>query len=94
MVKGRLLQTILAALVLVLVAVNILLVLGNQSIQAEVGDRQQFIAQAIQLEGLNRQVVGALANMALKTNDEQLKKLLAESGVSFEVQPEPARRSK
>jgi hypothetical protein len=94
MVKGRLLQTILAALVLVLVAVNILLVLGNQSIQAEVGDRQQFIAQAIQLEGLNRQVVGALANMALKTNDGQLKKLLAESGVSFEVQAEPARRSK
>jgi len=89
MVKGRLLQTILAALVLVLVVVNIVLVLGNQSIQAEVGDRQQFIAQAIQLETLNRQVVGVLADMALKTNDEQLKKMLAESGVSFGVQPGP-----
>jgi len=94
MVKGRLLQTILAALVLVLVVVNIVLVLGNQSIQAEVGDRQQFIAQAIQLETLNRQVVGVLADMALKTNDEQLKKLLAESGVSFGAQPEPGRGSK
>ncbi|HXF76489.1 MAG TPA: hypothetical protein VNN13_10390 [Methylomirabilota bacterium] len=75
--------TVIASLILLLVLVNILIGLGNQSIQAEVGERQQMIAQTIQLEALNRQVITVLVNLALKTNDEQLKKLLAESGVDL-----------
>ena len=88
----RLVQTILAVLALVLVVVNIMLALGNQSVQAEVTERQQFIAQSIQLEQLNRQVIAALANMAMKGNDEQLKNLLVSSGVG--MGPEPASQSK
>ena len=68
--------------------VNILIAVGNQSIQSQVSERQQEIAQTIQLEALNRQLVTVLANMALKTNDEQLKKLLADSGVSLGNAPE------
>jgi hypothetical protein len=90
--KVGLVQTILAVLSLVLVVVNIMLALGNQSLQAEVNERQQFIAQSIQLEQLNRQVVAVLANMAMKSNDEQLKNLLASSGVG--IGPESAGESK
>ena len=92
--KAGLIQTILAVLALVLVVVNVLLALGNQSVQADVNERQQFIAQSIQLEQLNRQVVAVLANMAMKGNDEQLKNLLASSGVGLAPNPESASGSK
>jgi predicted Holliday junction resolvase-like endonuclease len=75
-------MTAWSVLVLILVLVNIVIGLGNQSIQAEVTERQQEIAQTIQLEALNRQLVTVLASMAVKTNDAQLKKLLADSGVN------------
>ena len=92
--KAGLIQTILAVVALVLVVVNVMLALGNQSVQADVNERQQFIAQSIQLEQLNRQVVTVLANMAMKGNDEQLKNLLASSGVGLAPNPESAGGSK
>lgn len=73
-----------SVLILIIVLLNIIVALGNQSIQAEVGERQQEIAQTIQLETLNRQLVTVLASMAMKTNDAQLKKLLADSGVNLD----------
>jgi predicted Holliday junction resolvase-like endonuclease len=79
-----------SALILLLVIVNILIGMGNQSIQTEVAERQQDIAQTIQLETLNRQLITVLANMALKTNDERLKKLLAETGINLDAAPEGA----
>jgi hypothetical protein len=81
--KTKIFLTTLSSLILVLVIINIALGLGNQSIQAEVSERQQIIAQTLQLETLNRQLIGVLANMAIKTNDEQLKKVLAESGINL-----------
>jgi len=90
MQKGKVVLTALAALNLVLVLANILLTVGNQSLQSEVSERQQLISQAIQLENLNQQVIAVLANMAVKSKDEQLKNLLASSGVGFAPSPEPA----
>jgi predicted Holliday junction resolvase-like endonuclease len=90
--KGKLLLTVLSALILLLVIVNIVLTLGNQSIQAEVGERQQVIAQTLQLENLNRQLIGVLANLAIKTNDAQLKTLLAESGIDLGADTAPAKK--
>ena len=37
----------------------------------------------MQLETLNRQLITVLANLAIKTNDEQLKKVLADSGINL-----------
>ena len=88
--KTKIFLILWPALILVLVVVNILISLGNQSIQAEVSERQQEIAQTIQLEALNRQLVTVLASLALKTNDEQLKKILAESGIDLGSGPEGA----
>jgi hypothetical protein len=82
--KGKTILTALAVLVLVLVVVSILLSLGNQSLRAEVGERQQFISQSIQLESLHREIVTVLATVALKNKDEQLKSLLASQGISFD----------
>ena len=88
--KVKIVLTTLAVLVLLLVLINILIGLGNQSLQAEVGERQQVIAQTMQLEALNRQLINVLVNLAMKTNDEQLKKVLAESGINLSMGPEPA----
>ena len=86
----RLILTAWSGLLLLAVLVNILIGLGNQSVQSEVAERQQEIAQTIQLEALNRQLITVLANMALKTNDERLKKLLAETGINLDAAPEGA----
>ena len=85
--QGKVPLTVLAALILVLVLVDILLGLGNQSLRVEVSERQQFIAQSMQLEGLHREIVTTLATVALKTNDEKLKGLLASQGFSFDAAP-------
>jgi hypothetical protein len=82
--KGKIILTVLAALVLLLVVVNILLSLGNQSLRAEVSERQQFITQSIQLESLHREIVTVLATVALKSKDDQLKNLLAAQGIGFD----------
>ncbi len=87
MQMGKGVLTALASVVLVLVLANILFTLGNQSLQGEVSERQQVISQAIQLEGLNQQVIAVLANMAVKTKDEQLKELLVSSGVGLSPEP-------
>ena len=85
--QGKVPLTVLAALILVLVLVDILLGLGNQSLRVEVSERQQFVAQSMQLEGLHREIITTLATVALKTNDEKLKSLLASQGISFDPAP-------
>jgi len=88
--KMKIILTTLSSLLLVLVVINIFIGLGNQSIQAEVGERQQVIAQTMQLETLHRQLINVLANLALKTNDEPLKKVLLSAGINLGGGPEGA----
>jgi hypothetical protein len=85
--KRKTVLTIIGGLMLVLVVVNILLSLGNQSLRMQVGERQQAITQAMQLEAVHREIVTAIATVALKTNDPQLKSLLASQGVNLEAAP-------
>ena len=94
MIKKRLVSMIFSCLLLVLVLVNILLAFGNQSLQSEVSERQQVITQAMHLESLHRQVIGALAEVAVKTNDAQLKEVLAASGFTLSPKPEAGKVSK
>jgi len=88
--QGKIPLTVLAVLVLVLVLVNILLSLGNQSVRAEVNERQQVLAQGMQLEGLHREIITVLATVALKTNNDQLKSLLGSQGINLGQPPPPA----
>ena len=79
-----------AGATLVVVVVNLILFLGNRTIQIEGNNRQQFINQSIQLERLNREIVTALANLSVRDKDEQLRELLAAHGIVFTVNPPPA----
>ncbi len=76
-------MTPLAVLILILVLANVLLTLGNQSLRQQLAQRQQIINQSIQMEGLHREIVTAIATVAMKNNDEQLKGLLASQGVNL-----------
>ena len=75
----------LSGLTVILVLVNIALFLSNRTIQNEVNARQQFVNQSLQFDRLNREMVTALANLAVRNNDEQLRNLLAEHGITFTV---------
>ena len=86
--KIKIVLTALSALVLSLVIANVFIAIGNQSIQTDVSERQQVIASTLQLEALNRQLINVLANLALKTNDEQLKAVLATVGINLQAGPE------
>jgi len=75
----------IAVLGLAFVVINMFLFLGNRTIEGEVNDRQQFINQSMQLDRLNRELIAALANLAARNNDDQLKNLLASHGITFTV---------
>src|SRR5499426_3595678 len=78
---------VLAILSLPLVGVNIYLVHINQALQREVTDRQQFIAQSVQIQQLTRDLANALANLAVKNNDEQIRQVLTSRGITFSTAP-------
>lgn len=80
----------LAFITCILVVVNMYLFAGNQSLQREVAERQQFITQSVQIQGIAREIVTALANLAAKNNDEQLKRLLTSHGITFSENPPTA----
>ena len=83
--------TPLAIVILILVILNVLLSLGNQSLRQDVNEGQQMIAQTIQIEALNREIVGVLAGIAFQEKDKQLMELLAAHGISF-APPPPAEK--
>jgi len=92
--KGKIVLTGLSVLLLLLVLVNIVITIGNQSMQSDVSERQQIIAQTMQLEALNRQLINVLANLALKTNDEALLGVLAAAGIDLQTGPQTTAPSK
>jgi hypothetical protein len=73
----------LAAVTLVVVVVYIVLVQENRSVQAEVNQRQQFINQGIQLGRINDALIRALAAAAVDNNDDKLRELLAQNGITI-----------
>ena len=80
-----------AALAIVLAFTNMVLFERNRSLQQEVSSRTQYIQQSVQLEGLHREIVNAIANLAVRNKDDALKTILTQQGITFNVgQPEPA----
>lgn len=78
----------MAALSLLLVVVNAVFVLRNQSIQFEVTQRQQVINQGLQFARIRQTLVQYLGNLAVSKNDHDLSNLLTRHGIS--VTPPPA----
>lgn len=81
--------TPLATLILILVLVNVLLTLANQFLRQQLNERQQVLSQSMQMEGLYREIVTTLATVAVKTNDPQIKGLLASQGINLDGDPKP-----
>lgn len=75
--------SVLSFVVLVLVVVNVFLFRANTRIQQEINERQVYIQQSLQLEGLYRDMVRALAELAVQNKDERLKALLAAQGFTL-----------
>jgi hypothetical protein len=80
---------LLGFLTLILVFVNMFLLVGNQSLQRLVGERQQYIMQSVQAQSGAREVIAAVANLAVRTDDEQLKQLLSKHGITVSVNAAP-----
>ena len=79
------LLTALGATALLLVIVNMGLSTLNRNTQIAVNQRQAFIQQTVPLEGLYRDIVKALAEMAVKGNDRQVLDMLSAQGLNVSV---------
>ena len=73
----------LSGITLALVIAYIVLIQENRSVQAEVNRRQQFINQSIQLGRINDALIRALAAEAVNNNDDKLRELLAQTGITI-----------
>jgi hypothetical protein len=84
--------TVCGAVLLVLIVTNMALFLGNRKKQLNINTRQQYIQQSLVLEGLNREIINALANLAVRNKDAQLIDLLTAHGITVTVNQPVARQ--
>ena len=77
--------TLIAGIGVALVVVNIVLFERNRTLQAEVNIRAQYIQQTVQLEGLHREIVSAIANLSVRNKDDALKTILTQQGITINV---------
>lgn len=57
----------------------------NAGLRRQIGDQQQYIQQSVQLEGLYREMVRALAELSARSGDEPLRALLQRHGIQYSV---------
>jgi hypothetical protein len=84
--------TVCGIIVLVLIVTNMALFLGNRDKQININSRQQYIQQSLVLEGLNRDIINALANLAVRNKDGQIADLLTAHGITVTVSQPTARQ--
>lgn len=87
------LLTLIAAATLLVALANIVLFSQNRDRQQEVTSRGQYIQQSVQLEGLYREIVKALADLAVRNNDRPIRDMLAAQGISVTANPAPVAAS-
>ena len=80
--------TAMSVVVLALMLVNVFLLRANTGLQQEINERQVYIQQSVQLEGLYRDMVRALAELSIQNRDERLRALLAAQGFTVTFPPE------
>jgi hypothetical protein len=79
------LATVLATISLLLALSNITLGSMNRGLQADIGQRQQYVQQSVQLEGLYREIIRALAELGARNNDQDVRALLQKHGITYSV---------
>ena len=79
--------TVVALVVAVLVGYDIWTFGQNRAVQAELSQRTQYVQQSIQLEALYREIVKALADLSVRSQDKALSDLLASQGITVSAPP-------
>lgn len=83
------LLTALAALALLAALAGVGLGQHNQGLRAQALQQQQYVQQSVQLEGLYREMVRALAELSARQGDEPLRTLLQRHGITYNAAPVP-----
>jgi hypothetical protein len=74
---------VLSGAALILVLANSWLIESNRTVQAEVNRRQEFIAQTAGISKIHQTLVRSLADAAVANNDDRLRDLLAQQGITI-----------
>lgn len=82
--------TALAAACLMLTGANMALSSGNRALQGDINQRQQYVQQSAQLEGLYREIVRGLAELGARHNDRDVRAMLQRHGITYTVNPPAA----
>lgn len=83
--------TLLALAQAGVVATNVYIFGGNRKLQADVSQRAQVIQQSAPMEQLTRDMALALAQLAVRHQDGQIRSMLASLGISVNFNEDPAR---
>ena len=75
--------TLVAAASFAAMLASVTLGYSNAVSRAEVNQRQQFVQQSVQLEVLYREIVRALAELAARNNDADVKAMLQKHGITY-----------
>ena len=75
--------TAVSALAALAMGTSVTLAAMNRSLQGDIGQRQQYVQQSVQLEGLYREIVRALAELGARNNDQQVRELLQRHGITY-----------
>ncbi|HNT37984.1 MAG TPA: hypothetical protein PKO45_02575 [Rubrivivax sp.] len=82
--------SLLGALALAAAVGTVALARHNQSQRLQLAQQQQYLQQSVQLEGLYRDIVRALAELAARSGDAPLRTLLQQHGIQYTVNPPAA----
>jgi hypothetical protein len=77
--------TAVAGLAALAMGASVTLAALNRGLQQDIGQRQQFVQQSVQLEGLYREIVRALAELGARNNDQDVRALLQTHGITYSV---------
>jgi hypothetical protein len=81
------LATGLGALCLLLAGTNVTVSALNRGLQGDIALRQQYVQQSVQLEGLYKEIIRALAELGARNNDQDVRVLLQRHGITYSVNP-------
>lgn len=75
----------LGALAVGAAATSIGLTEHNNGLRRSMAGQQQYVQQSVQLEGLYREMVRALAELSARSGDESLRSLLQRHGITYNL---------
>ena len=75
--------TVVALLVALAASYSMMLFSQNQNSQGEFARRAQYVQESVQLEGLYREMVKALADLSVRNQDKTLTELLGTQGITL-----------